>query len=131
MDPARALFANDAFYLAFNARDLEAMDRLWARHRPVACIHPGWAALVDREAVLESWEGILGNPDAPTIAVDHPRALPFGDLVLVLCYERIEGQSLAASNLFVLEDGEARLVHHQAGPCARPPDPAEGGPTLQ
>ncbi|MEE4381537.1 MAG: nuclear transport factor 2 family protein [Pseudomonadales bacterium] len=131
MDSARALFANDAFYLAFAQRDLEAMDRLWARRHPVACIHPGWATLHERAAVMESWSGILANPDAPMVTVDHARALGFGDTVLVTCYERIGDQALAASNLFVLEDGEARLVHHQASPCAEPPAPELSGPALQ
>jgi hypothetical protein len=35
---------------------------------------------------------------------------------------------LVASNLFVPEDGEARLVHHQASPCANPPEPEASEP---
>ena len=48
-------FANEAFYVAFSTRDLEAMDALWARQAPVTCIHPGWNALTGRDAVMESW----------------------------------------------------------------------------
>jgi hypothetical protein len=48
----RVLSANLEFYRAFARRDVEAMDGLWARTLPVSCIHPGWMALREREAVL-------------------------------------------------------------------------------
>lgn len=124
MNPARALFANDAFYLAFASRDSEAMEAIWARHHPVTCIHPGWPALTERDEVVEGWLQILASDDPPDISAHDARAFPYGDAVLVICYELIGEQVLVASNLFVAEDGEARLVHHQAGPCARPPETA-------
>lgn len=132
VDPELALFANDAFYLAFSAKNAPAMDRLWAQHHPVVCIHPGWPALLSREAVMESWERILSNPDAPAIIPHHARAFPMDHLVMVVCYEALGGQMLTATNLFVVEGDEARLVHHQAGLCAQPPEPEpEGARTLQ
>ena len=67
-DSDAVLAANLEFYRAFTARDLAAMDALWARQAPVACLHPGWTALKDRTEIIESWEGILSNPDAPRIA---------------------------------------------------------------
>ena len=67
-DQDAVLAANLEFYRAFAARDLAAMDALWARRAPVACLHPGWTALKDRDAIIESWAGILSNPDAPRIA---------------------------------------------------------------
>jgi len=53
------LEANAAFYAAFEQRDPEAMDALWAREAPVACLHPGWEPLFGREAVVGSWRRIL------------------------------------------------------------------------
>ncbi|MEE8533734.1 MAG: nuclear transport factor 2 family protein, partial [Alphaproteobacteria bacterium] len=44
-DEQTVLFVNEAFYQAFADGDLAAMDAVWAREAPVACIHPGWAAL--------------------------------------------------------------------------------------
>lgn len=123
MDPHLALFANDAFYVAFATRDGDAMADHWSRLHPVSCIHPGWPALFGREAVVESWRRILANPDAPDVAVHNARAVLLDRMVNVLCYEVIAGQTLVATNCFVLEDGAARLVHHQAGPCADPPEP--------
>ena len=66
-DSDAVLAANLEFYRAFTTRDLAAMDAIWARQAPVACIHPGWPALADRDAVIESWRGILSNPEAPRI----------------------------------------------------------------
>lgn len=132
MDPELALFANDAFYMAFSEKDTAAMDRIWARSHPVVCIHPGWPALLGREAIMESWERILSNPDAPAIVPHHARAFAMDHLVMVVCYEALGSQMLTATNLFVAEGDEARLLHHQAGLCSQPPDPEpEGSRTLQ
>ena len=118
-DQDAVLAANLEFYRAFAARDVAAMDMLWARKAPVACLHPGWTALDDREAIIESWAGILSNPDAPRIACYDEQVLFYGDVALVLCEEQLEGGALAASNFFVREDGEWRIAHHHAGQIVR------------
>src|SRR5436189_231886 len=61
------LFANESFYRAFAARDAAAMEALWATDLPVACIHPGWAPLTGRAAVMQSWRNILSNANAPKV----------------------------------------------------------------
>jgi hypothetical protein len=114
-DSDAVLTANLEFYQAFTARDLVAMEALWARRLPVACIHPGWPVLSDREAVIESWRGILANPEAPRIACYDERVLLYGDVALVVCEEELDGGTLIASNLFVREAGAWRIAHHQAG----------------
>ena len=118
-DQDAVLAANLEFYRAFAARDLRAMDVLWARQAPVACLHPGWAALKGRDAIIESWTGILSSPDAPRIACFDEQVFLYGDVALVLCEEELAGGTLAASNLFVREDGEWRIAHHHAGQIAR------------
>jgi ketosteroid isomerase-like protein len=118
-DQDAVLAANLEFYRAFAARDLAAMDALWARSAPVACLHPGWTALKERDAIIESWAGILSNPGAPRIACFDEQVFLYGDMALVLCEEELEGGSLAASNFFVREEGVWRLAHHQAGQIVR------------
>ncbi|MBV8120693.1 MAG: nuclear transport factor 2 family protein [Alphaproteobacteria bacterium] len=113
------LAANLEFYRAFAMRDIAAMNALWAHRAPVACLHPGWTALTDRDAVMASWSGILSNPGAPRIACFDERVLLFGDTALVLCEEDLEGGTLAASNFFVREDGVWRIAHHHAGQIIR------------
>jgi ketosteroid isomerase-like protein len=114
-DSDAVLAANLEFYRAFGARDVPAMERLWAREAPVACIHPGWPALAEREAIIESWRGILANPEAPRIACFDERVLIYGDTALVICEEELAGGTLIASNFFVREGGAWRIAHHQAG----------------
>jgi len=114
-DSDAVLAANLEFYRAFSARDLVAMDALWARQAPVICIHPGWPPLADRDSVMESWHGILANPDSPRITCFDERVMMYGEAALVVCEEELGGGTLIASNFFVREDGAWRLVHHQAG----------------
>ena len=114
---AGARRANADFYLAFAGGDLAAMERLWAQRAPVACVHPGWSPLIGRDAVMASWRAILGAP--PAIAADVADVLVLGDTVLVVCREIIGDAVLAASNLYVREDGVWRVAHHHAGPGPR------------
>ena len=128
-DSDAVLAANLEFYRAFTARDLAAMAALWARRFPVACIHPGWPPLADREAVIESWRGILANSGAPRIACYDERVLLYGDVALVVCEEELDGGTLIASNMFVREDGAWRIAHHQAGQLvARRPQSRRAAP---
>jgi ketosteroid isomerase-like protein len=118
-DSDAVLAANLEFYRAFTARDLPAMEALWARQAPVACLHPGWTALKDREAIMESWTGILSNPEAPGIACFDEEVFLYGDVALVLCEEELDGGTLAASNLFVRENDQWLIAHHHAGQIVR------------
>jgi len=122
MDDSDAVLAtNLEFYRAFTTRDAAAMDALWAQRAPVACVHPGWPALTDRAAVMESWRGILSSPQSPRIACYDERVFLYGDAALVVCEEELDGGTLVASNWFVREDGVWRMAHHQAGQLvARP-----------
>jgi len=125
MEREALLFANDAFYRAFAARDIAAMERLWSQGEPVACIHPGWSPILGRTQVMASWRAILGSPGAPAIACRQPQACLRGDSALVICYEVIGGSFLVATNCFVREDGEWRMTHHHAGPVAAAPEADE------
>jgi hypothetical protein len=117
-----ALQSNAAFYRAFSRGDIVAMSDLWARHTPVACLHPGAAVLQGREAVLASWRQILRGGMPFQMRCDNPTPLVVGETVLVTCYEANGDRPahLAATNVFVLEDGVWRMVHHHAGPLSSP-----------
>lgn len=121
MSTEQALFANDAFYLAFAARDIEHMDALWARHSAVICLHPGWPALTSRDQIMQSWSRILGNPQQKPIDVYGAEAFEVGTSYAVVCYEELDGNVMVATNLFLKEDDNMVLVSHQSGPCGQPP----------
>lgn len=115
------LFANTAFYAAFAARDAAAMDRVWARDKTVTCAHPGRPAIQGRAAVMESWRAILANPHAPQVECRAEQATIYGAAAVVTCIERVGGQYLAATNVFVKTGSVWSMVHHQAGPAAVDP----------
>jgi ketosteroid isomerase-like protein len=119
---SEVLAANAGFYRAFTDGDLAAMKALWAEKAPVACLHPGQALLLGREAVFRAWHEILSHPPGIELRGLEPRIHLYGDTAVVYCYEAT-GESdahLAATNVFVREGGEWRMVHHHAGPLVQP-----------
>jgi ketosteroid isomerase-like protein len=116
------LEANATFYRAFTQRDYTAMTELWAQRAPVACLHPGAPALIGRTPVLESWRQILGGTSRFELRCERPVVHFFGEAAIITCYEAGGGEPahLAATNVFVLEDGRWRMVHHHAGPLSSP-----------
>lgn len=132
MDPNAVLFVNEAFYHAFSQRDFAAIDTLWAKEWPVLCVHPGWPALTERPAIMESWRRILRNPATGTVTPHHARAFVYGEMATVVCYEEVQGGLLLAANTFAMEDGVIRMVQHHASHCANPPPPeTKTTPALQ
>ena len=123
---AAALAANEAFYAALGGGEYRAMDRLWATTEAVACIHPGSAPLHGRVAVMESWKAILSQP--PAMEIQEARAVVVRGMAFVTCREQVDDVALAATNIFVWEDGQWRMVHHQAGHLAPTPSPGAGQP---
>ncbi|MEZ4390090.1 MAG: nuclear transport factor 2 family protein [Polyangiales bacterium] len=134
LDEGEVLRSNEGFYLAFERRDLGAMDGLWSRTAPVACIHPGWGPIVGRDAVMRSWLEILANPSSPEVSCESPRVSLLGDVAYVICMEHVtlpsENQRgvFVATNAFVREDGAWRLVLHQSSPVADELLPPDEGP---
>lgn len=118
-DDDAVLAANAEFYAAFGSSDLAAMDALWTHQEPVCCIHPGWAALHDREQVLASWASIFSGDGEPEIRCVDPRVRVDGNAATVVCEEVLGDTRLAATNVFVREADGWRLWHHHAGPLAR------------
>ncbi|WP_437707195.1 nuclear transport factor 2 family protein [Sorangium sp. So ce448] len=116
------LAANEAFYEAFRAGDYQAMCRVWAERAPVACAHPGMEALSGRASVLESWSQLLRQTSPLRMRCQGASAHLFGDFAFVTCYEANgdEPAHLCATNVFVREDGQWKMVHHHAGPLSAP-----------
>jgi hypothetical protein len=124
-DTEALLFANEAFYQAFADKDMEAMTDLWSDDHPVSCVHPGWGPLFDRSEVLSSWAAILGAPEAPGIRCVRPKAQQYGDLGTVICFEKLPGGILVATNMFVRQGSLWKMIHHQGAPTsAEVPDDA-------
>ncbi len=116
LDEACVLAQNRAFYAALRNRDVELMGQVWSMCAQVSCIHPGWQPLHGREMVMASWETILQHTNLPAIYPQAASVKLFGDTALVICEESYKEGSLVATNVFVRESDDWRLLHHQAGP---------------
>jgi len=116
-EEADILAANAAYYRAFVTADFPAMSRLWADDN-VSCVHPGWPALIGRQAILESYRQILGNPNQERIDPRNETVMVSGGEARVLCVEFVSGTALAATNLFTRVGDAWRMTHHQASPIA-------------
>lgn len=127
MDEDALLAANAAYYRAFAARDLAAMEAIWADDA-VSCVHPGWPALIGRAPILGSYRDIFRNPAQDAVNAREERVLIEGGDGRVLCVEEVGGALLAATNWFRLVEGRWRLVHHQASPLVTAASPAKTGP---
>jgi hypothetical protein len=116
-DESQLLAANAAYYLAFAEGDIAGMGAIWGE-ADVSCIHPGWPALIGREAVLASYRDIFRNPLQEPITRRSERTLVSRVDGRVFCVEVVGVAALVATNWFRLVDGAWRLVHHQASPLA-------------
>jgi hypothetical protein len=113
------LAANETFYRAFVGADIAGMETLWSGTASVGCVHPGWNALRGREAVIASWRSILGSGQVPRVVCANPTAHIVGDAGFVLCEERLGAAVLIATNIFALEGGAWKMVHHHSAPVAQ------------
>ena len=133
-EKAALVFSNDAYYAAFLSNDYNAMDLIWSELETVTCIHPGWAHLDGREAVMESWKSIFSNEANPKMEIKNAVAHIYGSLGVVICYEMFSDITLVATNIFAKEADSWKMVHHQAGGSQPPPimdDDYEEVKTLQ
>ncbi|HEY6979368.1 nuclear transport factor 2 family protein [Reyranella sp.] len=110
------LVANRSFYRAFNERDYDAMNLLWAPSGAMVCLHPGQAPLLDRVEIMASWRAIMRHPESPRIRCTDEWVVGRTGLAIVVCREILANGQLMATNSFVrLTDGWHILAHH-SGP---------------
>ena len=64
------LAANQAFYRAFEKRDIAALDGILSKGIDTVCIHPGRAAIRGFDKIRSSWDVIFNSPGGKS------RALP-------------------------------------------------------
>ena len=111
------LTVNRAFYRAFNERDYDALDTLWAPTGSLICLHPGQAPLYDRAAIMASWKAIVQHPQSPRAR--HADEWVFGKpgLAIVVCREILPTAQLMATNTFVRLGDGWKMIGHHSGPA--------------
>ena len=115
LEEAGVFAANAAFYLAISARDIEMMEQLWAEKGEIAVLHPGWPMLEGRDKVMESWQGILANPDGVDIEFGNGTVEFTDDEAVVKGSEFLQAHVTKVVNVFRKHpDGRWLLVFHGA-----------------
>lgn len=122
-DLAAVQAAHAAFYSAFEARDLDAMSRLWEHSDRIVCTHPGWASLRGWGQVAASFFALFQNSQHLQFILTKEAAHIAGGVAWVSVDENIlEGPNattVAALNVFVREDGgDWLMVAHHASPVS-------------
>jgi len=127
--------ANDRFYAAFEARDLDAMSDLWAHDPEVTCVHPGWSTLRGWGQVAASWAALFNGPQHLQFIVTEASVVVAGDIAWVTCAENLladdsGGATIAVLNLFGRDQaGRWRMLAHHGSPVmSRSFDDDEGFP---
>lgn len=108
------LAANEAFYSAFRSRDYSAMLTLWSDQHEISVYHPGWPGIYGREEVMDSWYRILRIGTPPNVQAHDPHVIVNGKTAMVTCVEDVGGARMIATNTFVDEAGDWKLIGHQA-----------------
>lgn len=122
--------AEDAFYDAFEAGDLDAIMSVWAEGE-IICIHPMGPALFGREAVAESWNAIFASTRAaqPDITIHHRHWREEGALAIHLCEVDVRFPNSPpnlppslVTHIYRQEEAGWQLIHyHVSPPPARTP----------
>ncbi|MEM9543394.1 MAG: nuclear transport factor 2 family protein [Cyanobacteria bacterium P01_E01_bin.42] len=125
-EKAAVLAVNEAFYRAFEKRDIGAMSAVWSQGTWSSCVHPGWETLRGWEDTRNSWEQIFKNTsyleiDTEIINVDCGEAIAYVVLVenvmQIVGSERYKARSMA-TNVFRKMAQKWYLVHHHGSPVA-------------
>lgn len=130
-DEAAVRAANTALYDAFETADIDLMSALWLDDAAgaVTCVHPGWAPLHGRGAVLRSWSVLMANTSYIQFVLTDVDVRLEGDVAVVTCGENMltplaegEGESglagsrAVATNVFRRTPAGWRLWVHHASP---------------
>ncbi len=116
--------ANQRFYDAFGALDIDAMEAAWEPSELALCVHPGWPPLTGWEQIRESWRRIFDNATLMHFNVQYVNAAVQEDCGWVTCVENIssvlQGRAdnfdVLATNIFVRTPQGWRMVAHHASP---------------
>lgn len=118
--------AQDAFYLAFEQNDLNAMMQVWDESADVLCVHPMAQALHGRDAVAIGWHEIFQGGAGMRFTIETLERYTMQDLVVFIVNEHIAISSgkpvapMVATNIYRQSAEGWRMVMHQAGPAPSP-----------
>ena len=127
-DVAAVDAVNAAFYAAFEAADLDAMNQLWIEDDEALCIHPGALPVKGSASIGRSWALIMANTPYIQFFLTDVEVSVLGDAASVTCTENVltadestdegsfAGAKAVATNVFVRTGEGWRLWIHHASP---------------
>ena len=124
-DHAEVEAANAAYYAAFEAADLDAMQDLWLDDPETLCVHPGALPVRGTPAINRSWALIMANTAYIQFFLTDVEVSVLESTASVTCTENVltapdgtdtdsfGGAKAVATNVFVrTEDGWRLWIHH-------------------
>ena len=121
------LAANEAFYRAFEKKDIEAISVIWSQGTGTLCIHPGRNTLRGWKDIRTSWELIFRSTRYIEIETNIISTEVRDNIAYVIAIEKllqiVNGRSIQAdsiaTNIFERMASKWYLVHHHGSPIMR------------
>lgn len=123
--------ASQVFVAAISARDVSAMDKVWAHEAYATFIGPlSTTVVVGWDGVRKAWEMRFSQFDRVTISVAESHVRTNGNVAWAVGIEKVQvlrtnGDTLSfdafVTNVFENHDGRWLMVSHQATPIFREP----------
>jgi ketosteroid isomerase-like protein len=123
--------AGQAFIAAISARNIDAMDKLWAHEAYAAFIGPlSTTVVIGWDGVRKAWQMRFGQFDRVTISLAESHIRINGNAAWVVGIEKVEllrkdGKVLSfdafVTNVLEKQNGRWLVVSHQATPMFKPP----------
>jgi len=128
-DVQRVEAATKDFIAAISARDIEAMDKLWAHESYATFMGPlSTTIVVGWDGVRKAWEMRFGQFDRVTISVPESHLHVNGDVAWAIGIESVQllrknGETIGfdafVTNVLERHDSRRLVVSHQATPVFR------------
>ncbi len=120
--PADVAAANQEYYRAFEAGDMDAMSDVWEHSDRVVCTHPGWSTLRGWGPVAASYATLFQNGQHLQFVLTEERVTLHGDAAWVSLDENLLGDqggvTVATLNVFARTDGRWCMVCHHGSAVA-------------
>ena len=123
-----------AFYQAFEARDIEAMMATWADDEDIVCVHPGGVRHVGYDAVRSSFEHLFSGTTKLTFRLDQPLLIETVRLAMQSAVELLHASdedargAAIATNVLMRTPYGWRVVCHHASPSPAVAEVPQTGP---
>ncbi|MBR8828739.1 MAG: nuclear transport factor 2 family protein [Gomphosphaeria aponina SAG 52.96 = DSM 107014] len=123
-DKNEVIEVNQAFYRAFEKKDMDGMNLVWFQGNSSSCIHPGGEILQGWENIRNSWELIFRNTeyleiDIELVTVEIGNQIGYivlqENLLQISRGKRLQAQSVA-TNIYQKMAQKWYLVTHHGSP---------------